>query len=275
MVDCDDVIDLCNEVRPILDKETSLIRLSNNLERILVVGDTHGDYDTTNEIVQKFKSEEYDQLIFLGDYVDRGPKDIQNINFLLKLKTMEPKKVILLRGNHEFPAMNLHYGFINQVLNYFKQDADEVYNEYRQIFSRLPYSVLLNNILMLHGGVPIRRSKEPYTLKDINNIPKNIKQLEDLPDVGQQLIWNDPKETINEDQSSYRGIGYFFGARSFKYFMDENKLEYLIRSHEAFLGGSRLFFDGRLISIFTCRYYQRGIKIAEIINNDIKVIDIK
>ncbi|MHA1301814.1 MAG: metallophosphoesterase [Candidatus Helarchaeota archaeon] len=274
MVKKEDIIDLCNKVNKILDDEPSLIRLNDKSEKILIIGDTHGDYNTTNKIVHKFQTESYDRLIFLGDYVDRGPKDIQNINFLLNLKIMEPKKLILLRGNHEFPVMNLNYGFVNQVLNYFKEDADEIYNKYRETFSKLPYSVQYRKILMLHGGVPVRMDDSSYTLEDIKKIPKNIGKLDDLPDIGQQIIWNDPKETIEEDQQSYRGIGYFFGLKSFNKFMDENNLEYLVRSHEAFLGGHRLFFDGRLISIFTCSYYQRGIKIAEIFNDKIKIIDI-
>ena len=275
MVDCQDVIDLCNKVNKILDREPSLIHLNPNFKKLLVVGDTHGDYNTTNDVVDKFQKEKYDCLIFLGDYVDRGPKDIQNINFLLDLKTKEPEKVILLRGNHEFPGMNLNYGFIHQVLSYFKEDADEAYNAYRETFSKLPFSVKYNKILMLHGGIPVKSDGESYTIKDIGNIPKNIKIIEDLPEIGQQIIWNDPKETISKDQPSPRGIGYFFGLNSFEKFMKKNELDYLIRSHEAFLGGYHTFFEGRLISIFTCKYYQRGVKLAEIIENKVILADIE
>ena len=83
MVDKEDVITLCEEVNKILDKEPALLHLDNKFKKILVIGDTHGDYNTTNQIVNKFHKENYDCLIFLGDYVDRGDKGIQNINFLL------------------------------------------------------------------------------------------------------------------------------------------------------------------------------------------------
>lgn len=274
MVEKKDIVKLSEEINPILEAEPSLICLDNNFKKILVIGDTHGDYDITNEIVNKFKTENYDCLIFLGDYVDRGPKGIQNINFLLKLKIMEPQRIFLLRGNHEFKESNIDYGFLNQVIYYFKQDGEEVYNYYKDIFSKLPYTVLYNKILMLHGGIPIRTDGKVYTLEDINQIPKDIHNFEELPEIGQQIVWNDPKEEIGGDEPSYRGIGYFFGKASFKQFMNKNNLEYLIRSHEAFLGGYRIFFNGRLISIFTCSYYERGIKIAEIVDNKVNIIDI-
>ncbi len=274
MLEKEDIIDLCEKVNKILDNEPSLLRLDDIYKKILVVGDTHGDYDITNDIVQKFKSENYDFMIFLGDYVDRGEKAIQNINFLLNMKIMEPKKLILLRGNHEFPSMNMNYGFYNQVFAYFKEDFEEVYEYYKRTFSKLPYAIVYNNILMLHGGIPIRKEGESYTLKDIANIPKNVQTLEELPDIAQQIVWNDPKETIQQDEFSYRGIGYFFGLKSFNKFMTKNNLEYLIRSHEAFLGGYKTFFNEKLISLFTCEYYRRGTKIAEIIDNKINVIDI-
>ncbi|NVM03318.1 MAG: metallophosphoesterase [Candidatus Helarchaeota archaeon] len=274
MVEKEDIINMCKKVNKILDNEPSLLRLDDNYRTILVVGDTHGDYDITNEIVQKFKTENYDCLIFLGDYVDRGAKAIQNINFVLNLKIMEPKKILLLRGNHEFPSMNINYGFYHQVLAYFKEDSEEVYENYKLTFSKLPYAIIYNNILMLHGGIPVKGDSESYTLQDIANIPKNIQTLDELPDIGQQIVWNDPKETIQRDEFSYRGIGYFFGLKSFNKFMNKNNLEYLIRSHEAFLGGHKLFFNGRLISLFTCEYYRRGTKIAEIIDDKINLIDI-
>ncbi|MFX1452784.1 MAG: metallophosphoesterase [Promethearchaeota archaeon] len=274
MVTKEDVIILCEKVNKILDKEPSLLYLDNKFKKILVVGDTHGDYNTTNQIINKFHKEKYDCMIFLGDYVDRGDKGIQNINFLLNLKIMEPHRLFLLRGNHEFPAMNVNYGFFYQVIDYFKEDAEEVYEKYRETFSKLPYAVVYNKILMLHGGIPVREDGKSYTLEDIAKIPKNIQTIEELPDIGQQIVWNDPKETIMDDELSYRGIGYFFGSNSFNKFMIKNNLEYLIRSHEAFLGGHRLLFNKKLISIFTCEYYRRGIKIVEIIDNNINLIDI-
>lgn len=41
------------------------------------------------------------RLLFLGDYVDRGPHGAELLAYLLAAKLQRPRAVLLLRGNHE------------------------------------------------------------------------------------------------------------------------------------------------------------------------------
>jgi metallophosphoesterase superfamily enzyme len=41
------------------------------------------------------------KIVFLGDYVDRGPHSRENLDFLLEIKAKNPKDIFLLQGNHE------------------------------------------------------------------------------------------------------------------------------------------------------------------------------
>ena len=56
----------------LLEKTPQLIRLHGD---ILIVGDTHGDVHTS---IYALKNK-IDQIIFLGDYVDRGPFQFENL----------------------------------------------------------------------------------------------------------------------------------------------------------------------------------------------------
>ena len=50
----------------------------------------HGDSDSTNKYVKEieklFKNGELDHVVFLGDYIDRGPDSIQVLSLVVDLK---------------------------------------------------------------------------------------------------------------------------------------------------------------------------------------------
>lgn len=73
----------------------------------VVLGDTHGDWRSTQAAVARFLAEPNERLLLgLGDYVDRAPDDcgqgsVANVLYLLGLAARFPERVFLLRGNHE------------------------------------------------------------------------------------------------------------------------------------------------------------------------------
>jgi len=67
--------------------------------RTLAIGDIHGCNTALRELLRQVQPVRDDRIIFLGDYIDRGPESRQVIDSLLALKgTSSP---VFLRGNHE------------------------------------------------------------------------------------------------------------------------------------------------------------------------------
>lgn len=73
-------------------------------ERIFVVGDIHGCRKELSAMLEHILSQEKltakDALIFIGDYIDRGPDTRGVVELLVNIKQEFPGS-IFLRGNHE------------------------------------------------------------------------------------------------------------------------------------------------------------------------------
>jgi len=72
-------------------------------QRIFAVGDIHGCYAKFNQMMGRldWSPQNGDLLLFLGDYIDRGPQSFEVVESLIELKDKWPAQVITLLGNHE------------------------------------------------------------------------------------------------------------------------------------------------------------------------------
>jgi len=76
--------------------------------RTLVIGDIHGMYDSFMRSLEHARYAGSDRLIFLGDYLNRGKRSMDVMDFLLQL-SRNPMNVFL-RGNHEEMILKLFAG---------------------------------------------------------------------------------------------------------------------------------------------------------------------
>jgi serine/threonine protein phosphatase 1 len=66
-----------------------------------VIGDIHGCLEELACLVDQIPIEKDDRVIFLGDYVDRGPNSKGVISYLLDVEKRPVREVVFLKGNHE------------------------------------------------------------------------------------------------------------------------------------------------------------------------------
>ncbi|MDZ7597969.1 MAG: metallophosphoesterase family protein [Desulfobacterales bacterium] len=68
---------------------------------IYAIGDIHGCADKLRRLIDQLAIDpKQDQLVFVGDYIDRGPDSFEVVDYLLGLKSIFPN-VVFLKGNHE------------------------------------------------------------------------------------------------------------------------------------------------------------------------------
>lgn len=103
-------------------------------ERIFVVGDIHGHSENLMELLDDVAFQDTGRLIFLGDYIDRGPNSLDVLDIIAHVKLqfeigeidVDP---IYLTGNHEQMFMAGMTGNINALSCWYGNGGKEVCKE--------------------------------------------------------------------------------------------------------------------------------------------------
>jgi len=69
--------------------------------RLLAIGDVHGCSAALDRLLESLRLQAGDTLIFLGDYVDRGPDSAGVLDRLSALEAREDIELVALLGNHD------------------------------------------------------------------------------------------------------------------------------------------------------------------------------
>lgn len=70
--------------------------------RTFAIGDIHGELQHLKVLMGRLPElVETDTLVFVGDYIDRGPDSAGVVKYMMELPDRVPAKVVCLRGNHE------------------------------------------------------------------------------------------------------------------------------------------------------------------------------
>jgi len=71
-------------------------------QRTFAIGDIHGDLKQLSKLMSRLPVlTKDDTVVFMGDYLDRGPDSKGVIRYLMRLPAKTPAKIVFLRGNHE------------------------------------------------------------------------------------------------------------------------------------------------------------------------------
>lgn len=100
--------------------------MTMELNKIYVVGDIHGMFNRLIRLKSKLPAlGPADKIIFLGDYIDRGPDGFKVLRYLYNWQLKNPN-VICLKGNHEDMMIN----FLDRFEIDCFLDIDKAYIDY-------------------------------------------------------------------------------------------------------------------------------------------------
>ena len=241
-ITAENVKQLSGMICDLYDSQPNVVEIPER--RVIFVGDLHGDLDSAIAVQDYFlKSKDY-SIIFLGDYGDRGPAQVETFNLVMALDLQFPDRVVMLRGNHESDEVATRYGFYMDICRKY---SHSMYEHYLNVFSVLPLAGFSNNgVFCCHGGVP----ENVTSLKQILAIDRNFPNFPD--DVAYQMVWNDPKDRDFDFRPSCRGKRMkHFGQVAFNRFATDLGIELMLRGHEVFEDGFKSFFGERLFSVFS------------------------
>jgi len=148
-----------------------------------IIPDIHGCFRTLKCLLEEYvKPSGSDTLVFLGDYIDRGPNSAGTVGYLIELQ-QKGFTVVVIRGNHEQMLLNSLYDTEQSRLwmlngggptleSYRSRAGAEIFPldelipaEHVSFFLRMPYYHRINDTTYaVHGGIvfPITESEAGF-----------------------------------------------------------------------------------------------------------------
>jgi serine/threonine protein phosphatase 1 len=133
------------------------------MDRLFAISDIHGCFKPFYELViNTIKLSKSDQLILLGDYIDRGEQSKEVVDFIIDLFN-KGFNITALTGNHEAMLMDsyknpdlLPLWFMNSgmstMASFGIQDIRDIESRYIEFFASLKYYSMIGNVIFVHAG---------------------------------------------------------------------------------------------------------------------------
>ena len=152
-----------------------------------VIGDMHGCVDELRRLVEGLSLVAGDRVVFLGDYIDRGPASKEVVSFLISLRNkLTSVDFVFLKGNHEdmllsYLGLDGAHGDMFMVNGgkatlasyglaegkFTARDAlQAIPAEHLQFYRDLQSSYLMDSFLCVHAGIDPQKSLADQSNED-------------------------------------------------------------------------------------------------------------
>jgi serine/threonine protein phosphatase 1 len=151
----------------------------------IAIGDIHGCAQSLKALIVKLKAEQKlseRTLVFVGDYIDRGPDSSAVIDFLINLS--ENRDCVFLRGNHEqmmidaFEENDFHLWMMNggrSTLESYGDFSGDVPQSHKDFVNNTELYFETEAYFFVHAGA---------------NPDRSLQELKELPNAKDYYLWN-------------------------------------------------------------------------------------
>ena len=131
--------------------------------RVFAIGDIHGCFNAMKELIEsKIQLCKEDKLIFLGDYIDRGPDSKKVLDYIIELQNNK-YDIVTLCGNHESMLIDAWYdeklkykwiqnGGSETLLSFGTNQLKNIDSRYILFLENLNYYYGLDKYIFVHAG---------------------------------------------------------------------------------------------------------------------------
>ncbi len=147
-----------------------------------IIPDIHGYAKTLQALLDQIRPQKTDHLIFLGDYIDRGPNSKAVLDLIMNLQK-ESYRVTTLMGNHEeFLLKSLHaknnnkglFGFLkpnkvkkewmafggkDTLKSFGTKKIESIPDRYIEWMKKLDYYYEFNDYVIVHAGLNFKKEE--------------------------------------------------------------------------------------------------------------------
>lgn len=140
------------------------------------ISDIHGHYDLFIKLLDKINFSSFDEMIILGDIMDKGPNSIKMIKFVRNHKNIK-----MIMGNHEYYFLEKYHSLmknfkegddINNVLKelqkYFPDEKEFLDWDDIDFLDSLPYYLETKDYLCVHAGVQVDTKNNVIDLEKVD-----------------------------------------------------------------------------------------------------------